>query len=209
VNPMLTQSRRDLLVVFITLLIVFEMIAYVATTPRPQEQFFQFYVLGANHLAADYYPSNNSDIRLAEPVKWYIGVTDLMGNVQFVSIRVKLGNETISPPNDTEGLPSPAPLVTEFMRFIQNNEAWELPFVWQISNFSSINDSTRILELQINNQTFSVPDSWARSGHNFRLIFELWVWNVDTAGLEFGWYAGAEHRVAWLQIWFNATASQS
>jgi hypothetical protein len=203
---MLTQNRRNLIAIFITLLIIFEMITYVATTPRPQEQFFQFYVLGANHLAADYYPSNDSNIQLAEPLKWYIGVTDLMGNMQLVSIRVKLGNETISPPNDTKALPSPAPLVTEFMRFIQDNETWELPFVWQISNFSSIEGSTHILELQINNQTFPVQDSWTRNGYNFRLIFELWTWNVDTAGLEFGWYAGTEHRVAWLQVWFNATA---
>jgi hypothetical protein len=206
VNPMLTQNRRSLIVVFITLLIIFEMIAYVATTPRPQEQFFQFYVLGANHLAADYYPSNDSSIQLGEQVKWYIGVTDLMGNMQLVSIRVKLGNETISPPNDTKGLPSPAPLVTEFMRFIQDNETWELPFVWQISNISSTNGSTRILQLQINNQTFQIHDSSARNGHNFRLILELWVWNVDSAGLDFGWHSGTEHRVAWLQIWFNATA---
>jgi hypothetical protein len=206
VNPMLTQNRRNLIVIFITLLIIFEMIAYVATTPRPQEQFFQFYVLGANHLAADYYPSNDSNIPLGEPVKWYIGVTDLMGNMQLVAIRVKIGNATISAPNDLQGLPSPAPLVAEFMRFIQDNETWEFPFVWHISNVSSVEGSTRILELQINNQTFPVRDSWAGNGYNFRLIFELWTWNVDTAGFEFGWYAGTEHRVAWLQLWFNATA---
>jgi uncharacterized membrane protein len=201
-----SQNKRTLIVVFITLLLVFEMIAYVATTPRPQEQFFQFYVLGANRMAADYYPNNDSNIRLGESVKWYVGVTDLMGNMQLVSIRVKLGNETISPPNDTQAQPSFAPLVTEFMRFIQNNETWEFPLVWRISNVSSVEGSTRILELQINNQTFPVQDSSARNGYNFRLIFELWTWNVDTAGFGFGWYAGTEHRVAWLQVWFNATA---
>jgi hypothetical protein len=192
--------------VFITLLIVFEMIAYVSTTPRPREQFFQFYVLGANRMAADYYPNNDSNIRLGEPVRWHVGVTDLMGNVQLVSVRVKLGNATISAPNDTQGLPSPAPLIAEFMRFIQDNETWEFPFVWHISNVSSVEGSTRILELQINNQTFPVQDSSARNGYNFRLIFELWTWNVDTAGLEFGWWTTTEHRVAWLQIWFNVTA---
>ena len=205
-SPMFTQNRRNaLFAVFITLLIVFEMIAYVATTPRPQEQFFQFYALGANRMAADYYPNNDSNIRLGESVRWYVGVTDLKGNMQLVAIRVKLGNQTINAPNDTQGLPSPSPLVTEFIRFIQNNETWELPFVWRISNASSVEGSTRILELQINGQTFPVQGSWTRNGVHFRLIFELWTWNLDSAALEFGWWTGSEHRVAWLQLWFNAT----
>lgn len=206
-SPMLGQSRRNFLVVFITLLIVFEMIAYVATSPRPREQFFQFYVLGANRMAANYYPNNDSNIRLGEPVRWYVGVTNLMGNVQLVSIRVKLGNETISPPNDTQGLSSPAPLIAEFMRSIQDNKTWELPIVWRLLNVSSVEGSTRILGLQINNQSFLVQDSSARDGYNFRLIFELWTWNVDSGALEFGWWQATDHRVAWLQLWFNATSA--
>jgi hypothetical protein len=203
---MLTQNWRNLLVVFISLLIIFEMIVYVSTTPRPQEQFFQFYVLGATRMSADYYPNNDSNIRLGESVRWYIGVTNLIGNMQLAAIRVKLGNESISAPNDTQGLPSPALLVTEFVRFIQDNETWELPFVWRISNVSSIGALTQILELQINNQTFSVQGWSARNGYNFRFVLELWIWNADTGGFEFGWYAGTERRVAWLQIWFNAIA---
>jgi hypothetical protein len=202
-----SQNKRTVIVIFITLLIVFEMIAYVSTTPRPREQFFQFYVLGSNRMAADYYPNNDSNIRLGEPVRWHVGVTDLMGNVQLVSIRVELGNETIRAPNDTQGLPSPAPLVTEFMRFIQDNETWELLFVWQILNVSSVEGSTRILELQVNNQSFLMQDSSARDGYNFRLILELWTWNVDSGALEFGWWTATEHRVAWLQLWFNATSA--
>jgi uncharacterized membrane protein len=202
-----SQNSRNLLVIFIIFLIIFEMIAYVATTPRPREQFFQFYVLGANHLAADYYPSNDSNIHLGQPVKWYIGVTDLMGSMQLVAVRVKLGNETISAPNDTQAQPSPAPLVTELTRFIQDNETWEFPFVWRISNISSADHSTRILDLQINNQTLSMQSPSAKDGNNFRLIFELWTWNVDTAGFEFGWRTATEHRVAWLQVWFNVTAT--
>jgi hypothetical protein len=200
------QNRRNLLVIFITLLIVFEMIAYVSTTPRPQEQFFQFYALGANRMAADYYPNNNSNIRPNQPVKWYVGVTDLMGNVQLVSIRVRLGNEIISAPDDVQGVPSPAPLVTEFTRVIQENETWELPFVWQIMNSSTTEGSARILELQINNQTVAMQNSTAPDGYNFRLIFELWTWNLDSGGFEFGWWQATEHHVAWLQLWFNATA---
>lgn len=61
-----SQNRRTLIAVFFTLLVVCEMLAYVATTPRPQEQFFQIYVLGSNHMAADYYPNGDPDIRIGE-----------------------------------------------------------------------------------------------------------------------------------------------
>ncbi len=111
------KDRRTLLAVFIVLLIAFEMIAYVSTTPRQQQRFFQLFVLGANHMAADYYPNNDPNIRLGESVLWYIGVTNLMGNAQLAVVRIKLGNWTITPPNDLRGTPSPAPLLAEFTRF--------------------------------------------------------------------------------------------
>jgi uncharacterized membrane protein len=201
------RERRTWVIVFITFLVIFEAAAYVATTPRPTEQFFQVYVLGSNHLAADYYPNDDPNIRLGDSVRWYVGVTNFMGSVQLVDVRVKLGNETISPPDDQSGLPSPAPLVAESLRFLQDNETWEFPFVWQILNVTESQGATRILLLQINNQTYPVQSVDAVNGYNFRFIIELWTWNVDSNGFGFGWYAGSEHRVAWLQVWFNATST--
>jgi len=206
VSVMSFHDRRTLLAVFITLLIVCEMLAYVATTPRPQEQFFQLYVLGAKHMAADYYPNNDTNIQLGESVQWYLGVTDFMGNVQLVSVRVKLANQTIMPPDDLNAQPSSAPLVTDFKRFLQNNETWEFPLVWQINDAVTVGASTRILELAINNETFQLQDSSARDGYNFRLIFELWTWETDSGTFQFGWVTGGERRVAWLQVWFNMTS---
>ena len=203
-----SQNRRTLVAVFITLLIVCEMVAYVATTPRPREQFFQLYVLGSKHMAADYYPDNNTNIRLGELVTWYLGVTDNMGSVQLVSIRVKIGNQTIKPPDDQQALESPASVVTEYTRFVQDNETWEIPFVWSISDAVVLSDNaTRIHTLQINGETYQMQDSSASNGHNFRLIFELWTWQTEANALEFGWMTGGEHRVAWLQVWFNMTSA--
>ena len=199
------RKRLDLIVAFITLLIIFEMMVYVATTPRPQEQFFQLYVLGANRIAEDYYPNGDPDIRMGETVRWYVGVTNSMRKLQLAEVRVKLGNQTIMPPNDNQTQPSPAPLITEFRRFIQNNETWEIPFAWRILNATAVEGSTRILELRINDETYRLLGSSARDGYSFRFIFELWTWQVESSGFQYGWWAGAERRVAWLQIWFNMT----
>lgn len=202
---MFSQNSRNLLVVFLTLLIIFEMFAYVATTPRPREQFFQLYVLGGNQLLSDYYPNDDPNIRVGDLVRWHVGTTDFMGSVQLVVIRIKLGNQTIRPPDDIQAQPSPAPLITEFSRFIQDNETWEFPFFWQVTNASMMEGSTRILELQINNATYQVPGVIAVGGHNLRLVIELWTWDVQSQTLQFGWSVGSERRSAWLQMWFNMT----
>jgi len=206
VSFMAFWNRRTLAILFIVFFIVFETVAYVATTPRPVEQFFQLYVLGASHLAADYYPNDDPNIRLGVPVQWYVGVTNFMGSVQLVAIRVKLGNQTIQPPDDQNAIPSPAPLIIGFERFLQNNETWEFGFGWRILNATSSGGVTRILGLEINNQTYPVLVD-AQNGYNLRFIIELWTWSTDSNAFGFGWYAGTEHRVAWLQVWFNATAT--
>jgi hypothetical protein len=157
-------------------------------------------------MAADYYPDGDPDIRIREQVNWYLGVTNLMGSVQLIALRVKLGNSTISAPNDTRSLQSLAPLATEFKRFMEDNETWEFPFVWQILNASTAQGSARILALQINNQTILTSGLWARNGYNFRFIIELWTWDTESANFQFGWFTPNGHRVAWLQIWFNATS---
>jgi hypothetical protein len=140
-------------------------------------------------------------------VQWYLGVTNFMGSVQLVAIRVKLGNQTIQPPNDENVTPSPAPLITEYQRFLQDNETWEFAFNWRILNATSSQGVTRIVGLEINNQTYPVVGVDAQNGYNLRFIVELWTWSVDSNVFGFGWYAGSEHRVAWLQLWFNATST--
>lgn len=179
---------------------------YVATTPRPYEQFFQLYVLGSNRSAGNYYPNGDPNIRLGDTVVWYVGVTNSMGNVQLVTIRVKLGNETVMSPSNNQTQPSPAPLITEFKRFIKNNETLETQFAWRILNVTAVENSTRILELGINGETYRLVDSSASNGYNFRFIFELWTWQVESNSFQFGWSAGAQRRAAWLQIWFNMTS---
>lgn len=203
------QNKRIVIVVFIALIVITESAAIVATTPRPEERFFQLYVLGSNRLAADYYPQNNPNLHPASPVSWYVGVTNSMGNVQLVEIRLKLGNETTTPPNDTRNTPSSAPELIAFDRFLMNNETWEFPFVWSIINANATDGFTRIFRAIINNDTYEISNWSATNGYNFRVILELWVWQANTDAFEYGWSSNGERRTAWLQIWFNMTAPSS
>jgi len=200
-----TQNRRTLITVFFVLVILSEMGAYVVLTPRPTAQFFRFYILGKNGFAADYYPQNSTNLLLASNISWYLGVTNFMGNVQLVEIRLKLGNETTTAPNDTTDTPASARELLAFDRALMDNETWQFPFVWSITNATATAGTAHILTVQINNQTYQTSDWSALKGYNFRLILELWVWQGDTNTFEFGWGSSAERRTAWLQLWFNMT----
>ena len=101
---------RNVLPIFLMFLIVFELAAYVGTATRPHDMFYQLYALGPDGTATNYYPHASESLLVGERLMWYIGASNEMGSVQFVSIRVKLSNQTIEPPNDTMAIPSPAPL---------------------------------------------------------------------------------------------------
>jgi len=189
------------------------MVAYTATVPGPSEKFFQLYVLGSTGRAWGYYPNNTSSLQIGENVQWNLTVANNMGSFQYVSIRVKLGsNQTNDSPNDTLAQPSPALLITEFKHFILDNETWSVPFNWQIVNYTTTAQGhVSIHSLTIDNVTYALvnpPVCPAINSCSFRLIFELWTWNVDSNNFQFGWVNGDQQRVAWLQLWFNLVAGE-
>lgn len=201
-----SEDRQRALTVFVSALLIFSMLAYVAVTPRPKEQFFQFYALGENRMAEHYYPDDNTTIPLDTTVKWFLGVTNFMNSIQYIAIKVKLGNSTLAPPDETQAKPAPIPALIEFSKVLSNNETWEFPFTWSIKEIQAIGDMIYVANLTINNETMTVPNIGAQQGHNLRLIFELWSYSIDEDSFIFGWYASQERRCAWLQLWFNATS---
>lgn len=206
--PKLSEDTKWAVTLFISATIIFSMLAYVAVTPRPKEQFFQLYVLGETRAAERYYPNDNPNIAAGQLVKWYLGATDFMGSVQYVVIRVKLGNSTTEAPDNVNYMPSPAPVLQEFRRVLMDNETWEFPFTWTIEEIHEDGNMTYTSVLVINVENGVEVRSGqvsALKGRNFRFIFELWTFDPLTENLIFGWSAGGERKVAWLQMWFNAT----
>jgi hypothetical protein len=162
-------------------------------------------VLGSGGKLEHYYPNDNPNIAVNSTVRWFVGLTNSMGSVQYATIRFKLGNESITPPNETSGTPSPAPLLSQYSRVLLDNETWEFPLNWAITNINNAPNATS-LTLNMNGTMVPVPDTRSLGGKNFRIIIELWVYNPDTDLFEFGWVTGGQRRAAWLEIWFNATS---
>jgi uncharacterized membrane protein len=202
----MSENLKRAVTIFISATIVFSMLAYVAVTPRPKEQFFQIYVLGEGGKAERYYPSNNPSIPVGQMVRWRLGVTNFMGSVQYVVLRMKLGNSTVKPPDDASYSPSSAPILLEFKRVLVDNETWEFPVVWTMREIRVNGSVITPSSFEVNGVPVRNNDVSALKGYNFRVFFELWSFDSENGAVVFGWRTGVERRVAWLQIWFNATA---
>lgn len=198
------EYRRTLLAIFLASLVIFTTLAYVATTPRPGEEFFQIYVLGSDHRLQHLYPNDNSSIAPNATVRWYVGVTNSMASAQYAILRFKLGNASIPPPNETTAVPSPAPILLDYSRVLLQNETWEFPLNWQIVAENRVGTAVS-LKLNVNGTTLIMPNPMNRGGVNYRIIIELWVYNPASDQVEFGWGTGSQRRAAWLQVWFNVT----
>jgi len=200
----MSEDKKRAIIIFASASMIFAMLAYVTVTPLPKEKFFQLYALGETRMAERYYPNNNTNLSTDTPVKWYLGTTNFMGSVQIAIIRVKLGNQTLASPNETQATPAPLPILIEFRKVLLNNETWEFSFVWNIADISDVGNLT-YLTLNINGTKKYIEDVGAKDGYNYRLVFELWTLDIESNEIIFGWKASNERRAAWLQLWFNAT----
>jgi uncharacterized membrane protein len=196
--------RKTLLAIFLASLAIFTTLAYVATTPRPSEEFFQIYVLGDDHRLEHYYPNDNSTISPHTIVRWYVGATNSMASAQYAILEFKLGNASIPAPNENTATPSSAPILVQYDRVLLQNETWEFPFSWEIVGENQTGSAIS-LEVNVNGTTIKMPNPITQGGINFRIFIELWVYNPASNSVEFGWETGSQRRAAWLQVWFNAT----
>jgi hypothetical protein len=199
---------NDYRTLFVTVSLVFILISTVPIISRVMpvntESFFVMRVLGENMMLEQYYPNDNPNIQVGSLVRWHVGVYNYMGSVQYVAVRVKLLNSTLSSPDSDGCVPSGVPAFFEFRHVLVNNETWIFPFYWNISETDYQGNVIIINEIVVNDVALRL-DASAVSGSNFRMVFELWVYNDAMHDFEFAWKSGQEDRCVWNQIWFNAT----
>jgi hypothetical protein len=203
------QDFRYLLAFTAIVIVVASGVAYTVLRPPPSEQFYAMYILGSNGLAEHYYPNDNSDLTIGEPVNWTIGIYNHMGSLQYVVVRVKLLNSTLPSPNELTGTPSSVAPLFEFARVLVDNETWSMPFVWRLLDVSSSPTGVQITGMSINQIIVKGSLGRALSGINYRLVFELWFYDSATNGLVFSWSAQNTQHSVWTQIWFNVTSTAS
>jgi len=194
-------------VVFIAVTLVSAGIVYIYVTPPPRESFFRLYVLGEGRMFENYFPNDNATISPGVPLHWYLGVTNLMGSVQYVAVKAKLGNATTQSPSGADGTPAPVPVLIELRRVLLDNETWEIPLTWKVTETRQDGD---VVSLALDISGVKVePMVHAVLGTNFRMMFELWTLTPGSSDMSFGWVdrSSGERRATWIQVRFNVTAT--
>jgi uncharacterized membrane protein len=153
--------------------------------PPGGEQFSELYLLGPNQMAANY-PSN---IAVGQNYSVYVGVGNQLGSSAYYVLYVKFGNATDQMPNATLGMPSILQPLYEYRFSIQDSMNWESLLTFSVSSASISGNNSQINTLQINGVAFNVdkPAMWDSNSTTFkyRLLFELWIYNVQTETVDF------------------------
>ena len=205
------MSLDDWHLVFVSvcLILIFAACAPVIMTLAPirEEPFMALAVLGEEGMVEHYYPDDDPEIEVGEEVHWTLYLNNHMGEAQYVSLRMKLLNSTMSAPNSTTCSQSPASAIYEVRRVLLDNGTWIYPFTWSIVDVERVGDFIMVTQLSAN-KNFIEIEAIAKDGYNFRFVLELWVYDSDLKDFKFGWSSGDELRCAWTQIWFNATSAE-
>jgi hypothetical protein len=202
-----SRDMRYLAAFVIIATLVTSFAAYLSFNPPRTEEFYAMWILGSDGLTENYYPDQNPNLKVDQTLNWTIDIYNHMGSLQYVVLRVKLMNSTLPSPDDSTGQPSPVPSIVDFRRVLVDNETWTVPFTWRILKLDHGTSVVTITELSLNQNLISGQLAVARSGFNFRFVFELWHYDLASEKLVFPWTTAGATQAAWTEIWFNATAT--
>lgn len=159
-------------------------------------------VLGSNGMIGDYFPGNISTVEPEEVISWNLYLYNHMGNTKYIAVRAKLLNSTVVAPNSTLHAPSSAPTFFEVRRVLLDNETWLYPFTWYVLKATQVENSIVVKSIAVNDEAFQI-NATAVSGRDFRIVFELWVYDESLRDFTFSWSSSSEAQSTWNQVWFN------
>lgn len=168
--------------------------------------FISLAVLGENGSTELLFPGESSSIALDQPVNWTIRVVNNLGKITYATVKVKLGDSDISSPDSIFFSPSNAPELYIINKIILDSEGVNIPLNWWINTTRISTQGITVESMVINDEEISPNISL--TGQNAKIIFELWIYNQDTAEFEFSHDNGFETTCVWNQIYFNLVTEQ-
>jgi hypothetical protein len=197
----LTSSR--FIVVFVSILAALSPMILISDSAGGQhERYLTMSTLGANMKAGEYFSSNNT-INIADNITWYIRVYNGMNDSEYLCIKVKLLNSTQMIPNDVTNTPSPYSEIFKIRQLVPINSTSTVPLEWSITDIEEQNGYVSIRKMMINGQELDNIDIRSLDGNDFRIVLELWKYDIATKDFNFEWSSGHDQRSVWNQIWFN------
>ena len=190
------------LVVFISLATIFTSATFYIISPKPAQSYMGFGVYSQQGLQG--YVPGNMTITPPQTLNWNLTVANGTGREQFIMVIVRIGNSTTFSPNVTSPA-TPLPELGRLDRFVGDGETSNINFTWTVESTNQTGDLV-FLNLQINGQSVSSAPIGSVSGSNFRLIFELWTFDLSSGSFEYGYPGEFAQIGTWLQVWFSTSA---
>jgi len=190
------------LLVFISLAIIFTSATFYIISPKPAQSYMGFGVYSQQGLQG-YVPSNMT-ITPPQTLNWNLTVANRTGREQFIMVIVRIGNSTTFSPNVTSPA-APLPELGRVDRFVSDGETSNINFTWTVESTNQTGGVV-FLNLRINGQSVSSAPVGAVSGRDFRLIFELWTFDLSSGSFQYGYPGEFAQIGTWLQVWFSTSA---
>jgi len=190
------------LVVFMSLATIFTSATFYIISPKPAQSYMGFGVYSQRGLQG--YVPGNMTITPPQTLNWNLTVANRTGREQFIMVIVRLGNSTTFSPNVTSPA-TPLPELGRIDRFVSDGETSNINFTWTVESTNQTG-AVVFLNLRINGQSVSSSPVGAVSGLDFRLIFELWTFDLSSGSFQYGYPGEFAQIGTWLQVWFSTSA---
>jgi len=199
----INEWKKIFISIYILTVILILTPLFINNLSIPTEKFLSLGILGQNNQIEQYFPGNNPVILINQNMNWNIYLSNSYNEAKYLSIYVKLLNESSKGPNTIDCSPSTYPIVYSKELIVLNDQEVLIPFSWSLSKYEITDEDLTLTELIINNVIISDLDI---TGDRFRLIFELWVFDENNNEFTFNWYDEDKmNHCSWNQIWFNIT----
>jgi len=207
-NPDLTSileilRSKHFLIIFSLLTAILTLMTYNNTLGAKGQEFASLTTLGRNMHTDDYFLNKGNTIRPGDDMNWHILVHNGMDNSEYISVRVKLINATQQIPNDTTRQPSPEIEILELRNMLAKNSTWNVPLDWKIKQVDRESGYVVIKAVTMNGNDISNLQIKSLNGQNFKVVLELWRYDIKAKDFVFAWSSGNDSRSVWNQIWFN------
>ncbi len=189
------------LVLFVSLSLIYGSATYYFLAPRALQPFMGFAVYSETGSLSGYVPGSPLSVPANLTVQWHLRVTNMMGTVQFARVIVRLGNLSTTTPTVNDS--GDAPVVGVLERFVATGATENMNFNWTILKTIKAGQQESI-RLSVNGGTPISPRVSGQTGQDFRLVFELWTYDLSSGSFQYGWRGPSSRVGTWLQVWFNA-----
>jgi len=195
---------KEVLAIYLGFLIMTSLFAWVNAHQPTTEQFASISLLGSNNTATDYFPNNIPKVTLNEQIQWNAQIYNHMGTAQLFLAYIKLSNTSyILGPNATSNSPNREPPLAQFYRVVLNDQTWNIPLEWSLTGESIAGGQTTIQNMTLNGSPTAPVDVSAVGGSGFRIIVELWSYDVEGKSFIFSFEANEVLESIFNQIYFN------